>query len=388
MQAAARDCIAYANFSPALRGLQNIQGETIMKNSSRHFSRRAFLGALGASAAACGFRLSASAAEEKKLSFYTWDTYIADTTLGDFKSASGVEVKMDLFSDNAELFAKLRGGNPGYDVVLPSDNYVARMSKAGMLQPLDHSLIPNFRKNIAPAFQDADFDPGRRFSMPYMSGTLGIGYRKSKLQGPPTSWSIVFGDESANYAGRIGWIGAADEMMGMALRHLGFSYNDADEANLKAAADLLIRHKKNVKGIFDDNGQDLLASGEIDLAVEWNGDIAQLITEDDDIGYAVPADGGLRWQDGLCIPTGAPHPQNAHAFLNFLLGAEIGRDLAAYIQYATPNAAARALMDDGYKNNPAIFPPEEALAKLESARYLGEARAEWIDREWTRVLAA
>ncbi|MGU9951169.1 MAG: ABC transporter substrate-binding protein [Gammaproteobacteria bacterium WSBS_2016_MAG_OTU1] len=356
-------------------------------NYGRQFSRRAFLGALGASAVAAGFRFPANAAEEKKLNFFNWDTYIGETTLDDFKRATGIEVQLDLFADNSELFAKMREGNSGYDVVLPSDTYIERLRKAKLIQPLDHSKIPNLKKNVGKAFQDSTFDPGRQFSVPYMWGTMGIGYRKSKVAAP-TSWGVIWGEESNQHAGRIGWMNESEAMMGMALRYLGYSYNETDAGRIKQAADQLIKYKKNAKGIFDDNGQDLLASGEVDMVVEWNGDIAQLITEDPDIGYVIPPDGGFAWEDGLCIPTGAPHPENAHAFLNFLLEAEVGRDLAEYIQYATTNTAARALMDDAYNNNPAIFPPDEVSAKLETALYLGEARSEIIDKEWTRVLSS
>ncbi|MGU9951817.1 MAG: ABC transporter substrate-binding protein [Gammaproteobacteria bacterium WSBS_2016_MAG_OTU1] len=356
-----------------------------MKHAS--FSRRAFLTALGTSAVAAGFRFPANAAESKELSFYNWDTYIGETTLADFKSASGIDVRMDLFGDNSELFAKMREGNPGYDLIVPTNDFVERMWRAGLLQSLDHSKIPNFRKNIASIFQDAGFDPGRKYSMPYMWGTMGIGYRKSKVKSTPTSWSAVWGEQSAQYAGKIGWISEPSSMMGMVMRYLGHSFNSEDPAHIRQAADQLIKFKDNVKGIFEDNGQDLLASGEVDLTVEWSGDIAQLISEDDDIGYVIPDEGGYFWQDCLCIPEGAPHPQNAHAFIDFLLGAEIGRDLADYIQYATPNEAARLLMPDSYRNNSAIYPPEAVQKNLEPSLYLGEDRAQLIDAEWTRVLA-
>ena len=348
-------------------------------------SRRAFLAAGGAVAA--GLHLPGFSAEAKELNFYNWDTYIGETTLDDFQSATGVEVKMDLFGDNAELFAKMREGNPGYDVIVPTNDFVERMWRANLLQPIDHSAVPNFRKNISELFQDADFDPGRKFSMPYMWGTMGIGYRKSKVA-RPDSWSAVWGEQSNKYAGKIGWISEPGSMLGMAMRYLGYSFNSTDAGEIRQAADQLIKYKKNVKGVFEDNGQDLLASGECDLVVEWNGDIAQLINEDPDVDYVIPNEGGYYWQDCLCIPSGAPHPENAHAFINFLMDAEIGRDLAEYIEYATSNAAARALMDDSYNKNPAIFPPDDVLAQLEPSLYLGEERAQLIDEEWTRVLAS
>lgn len=354
---------------------------------SSPLSRRGFMGALGAVAA--GFSISggsAFAAEEKKLAFYNWDTYIGETTLDDFKAASGIEVKMDLFGDNAELFAKMREGNPGYDVIVPTNDFVNRMAAAGMLERLDHSQIPNF-KNVLPDFQDAAFDPKRQYSMPYMWGTMGIAYRKSKV-GSIDSWSAVWGEQSDKYKGRIAWISEPGSMLGMVMKYHGKSYNSESADEIRAAADQLIKFKKNVKAIAEDNGQDLLASGEVDIAVEWNGDIAQLYSEDEDVAYVIPNEGSYYWQDCLCIPVGAPHPQNAHAFINYLLDAEVGRDLAEYIEYATPNGEARKLTSEAYRNHPIIFPTDAQIKTLEPSLYLGEARADLIDREWTRVVSA
>ena len=354
-----------------------------------NISRRSFMAASGAVAAGVILPggLPAFAAEEKKLSFYNWDTYIGETTLDDFNSASGIEVKMDLFGDNSELFAKMREGNPGYDVIVPSNDFVDRMWKANLLEKLDHSKIPNFKKNVGAEFQDGGFDPGRRYSMPYMWGTMGIAYRKSKVA-KPTSWSVVWGKQSDQYAGKIAWISEPSSMLGMALKYHGNSFNSENADEIRAATDQLIKYKKNVKAIAEDNGQDLLASGEVDIAVEWNGDIAQLYNEDTDIGYVIPDEGSYYWQDCLSIPTGAPHPENAHAFINYLLDAEVGKDLAEYIEYATPNEAARKLTSESYRNHPIIFPSAAELKTLEPSLYLGEDRSEMIDAEWTRMLSA
>ena len=156
------------------------------KNNFR-LSRRHFLRGLGAVAAGLTFfPREGWSAEEKKLNFYNWDTYIGETTLDDFRDASGIEVSMDLFADNDELFAKLKEGNPGYDVIVPTNDFVERMIRANMLIKLDHSKIPNF-KNVDKVFRDAAFDPIRAYSMPYMWGTIGIGYRKSKVSKVPLS---------------------------------------------------------------------------------------------------------------------------------------------------------------------------------------------------------
>jgi spermidine/putrescine transport system substrate-binding protein len=349
-------------------------------------SRRQFM----TGAAAVGLSITAtpkfaSAAEEKKLNFYNWDTYIGETTLDDFKEATGIEVKMDLFADTSELFAKLRAGNPGYDVIVPSNDWIPRMVAAGMLEELDHSKIPNM-KNLFPRFLDAPFDPGRKYSVPYMWGTIGIGYRKSKVSSVPDSWKVLY--DSDEYADKIALLSDCSTMLSCALKYLGYSANSTDKAENEAAAELIIKQKGNIKSFADDNGQDLLASGEVDVTMEYNGDIAQLMTEDDDVGFVLPKEGGLIWEDTLAIPKGAPHPENAHAFINYVYEPEPNMLITDYIQYATPNKAGFDLMPEEYRTNPAIFPPEEAIEASETAEYLGEDVVQMREELCTKINAA
>jgi spermidine/putrescine transport system substrate-binding protein len=349
-------------------------------------TRRSFL--TGSAALTAGVSLMprfSFSEEEKKLNFYNWDTYIGETTLADFQAATGIEVKMDLFADNDELFAKLKAGNPGYDVIVPTNDYLERMILADMVMPLDHSKIPNMA-NIDKPFQDASFDPGRKHSIPYMWGTLGVGYRVSKVEGAVDSWKTLLDDDK--YAGRMSLLGDAANVIGAALKYLGYSYNSVDPAEIKKAEELLIAGKKNIKVYADDNGQDLLASKEVDIAMEWNGDILQVMKDDKDITYTVPTEGSLLWQDTMVIPKGAPHPENAHKFLNFILDADVGAKIAETIQYATANAAAKAKMNPEYLNNPGIFPTEEVIAKCEAGIYVGEEGIKLRDEAWTRIQAA
>jgi spermidine/putrescine transport system substrate-binding protein len=189
-------------------------------------SRRSILKGLGA--AAIGISLvdkksSAWAKEEPKLNFYNWDTYIGETTLPDFTKATGIDVNMSLFATNDELFAKLRAGNPGFDVIVPGSEFVERMIKANLLEPLDHAKIPNI-KNIAPEFiKDAPFDPGRKYSLPYTWLVIGIGYRKSKVEETPDSWKWLF--DSDTYKGRIAVMSDASELFRNCFKYLGQSIN-------------------------------------------------------------------------------------------------------------------------------------------------------------------
>ncbi|MBT0958350.1 spermidine/putrescine ABC transporter substrate-binding protein [Alphaproteobacteria bacterium KMM 3653] len=354
--------------------------------TSRNFrpNRRSVLGGMGAVGLSFGLPGTGRAAEGT-VNFYNWDTYIGETTLAQFTDATGVKVQYDLFADNEELFAKFRNGNPGYDLIVPTNDFVERFIVADLLEEIDHAKIPNLA-NIDPAFADPAHDPGRKYSVPYMWGTIGIGYRKSAVSTPPTSWADLYTSEE--YAGRIALLGEPTTVFQMAFKLMGKSMNDWSDENLAAAEAMLIAQKKNITAFAPDNGQDLLLAGEVDLAMEWNGDVLQVMEEDDDIGYVVPKEGTMVWEDDLCIPKGAPNPDGAHALINHILDAEQGAEIADFIYYATPNAAARTLMDAEYTENPAIFPAGEAMEKSEVSIFSGQETLAKIDAAWTRVRAA
>lgn len=358
----------------------------------RRPSRRSLLEGLGAAALGLSFtvlegcgRTGSKGGEDAKLNFYNWDTYIGKTTLADFKQATGIQVDMSLFASNDELFAKLKAGNPGYDVIVPSNETVTRMAQAGMLMALDHAKIPNIA-NLAPEFRDASFDPGRKYSMPYTWGIIGIGYRKSKVKAVPDSWKVLF--ESDEYKGRIGLLSESADMIRLGAKYLGHSVIGVGPDMIAKVETLLIGQKPNVKLFHDDNGQDLLLAGDIDLVMEYNGDIAQVMREDKDLDFVIPKEGSLLNQDTLCIPAGSPRPDNAHRFINYVLDGAAGAEISKTILYATPNAAARKLMPASYKDNPVIFPAGPAMAASEYGHFEGAERARQFEEAMTRIRAA
>ncbi|MGE0662455.1 MAG: PotD/PotF family extracellular solute-binding protein [Hyphomonadaceae bacterium] len=358
----------------------------------RGASRRSLLQQFGAAAIGISFAggLSACGRGGRVVNFYNWDTYIGPTTLADFETETGVRAQMSLFATNDELFARLTAGNPGYDVIVPSNEFVTRMSQAQMIQELDHSKIPNM-SNLLPEFQDAAFDPGRRYSMPYTWLVLGIGYRKAAMPNPnfvPNSWRYLF--DSPQFSQRIALLSESADLIRLCAKYQGISLNNIPDANLTQIEQMLIRQKPHVKAFHQDNGQDLLAAGEIDIVLEYNGDMAQLIGDEggDAFGFVVPQEGTLINSDCLCIPTGAPHVDDAHAFINYLLDAEAGQKITEEIQYPTPNAAVRERMADDYKNNPVIFPAADVMAKSEYGAFEGDERARLYEAIFTRVNAA
>ncbi|HEY2661385.1 MAG TPA: spermidine/putrescine ABC transporter substrate-binding protein [Caulobacteraceae bacterium] len=358
-------------------------------------SRRSLLAGLGCAAAGISFGgLEGCAAkypvgsngEEQRLNLYNWDTYTGKTTLADFKAATGVTVNMSLFATNDELFSKLKAGNPGFDVIVPSNEFVTRLKISDLLEPLDLNKIPN-RKNLLLSFQNPAFDPGRHYSMPYTWLVLGIGYRKSKMiGGVPDSWKWLM--DSDRYKGRIGLFSEADDLMGLGAKYLGHSIHNISPQVVDQIARLYIKQKPNIKIFHNDEGQDLLLSGDIDIVMEYNGDIAQVMAEDPDLDFVVPREGSIINSDCLCIPKGAPRPDNAHQFINFLLDAKNGAEVYKTIKYPTPNAAALALMPASYRDNKAIFPPPSAMAKCEYSEFEGLQRSQLFDETLTRIFAS
>jgi spermidine/putrescine transport system substrate-binding protein len=352
--------------------------------TSRNFSRRRFLGG----AAAIGVTVSALPrkgwAQSKQVNVYNWDTYIGETTLDTFTENTGISVQYDLYANNEELLAKLQAGNPGYDLIFPTDWAVENMALRNMIMPLDHSKLSNL-DNIDPNFRDPAFDPGMKHHVPYMWGTMGIGYRRTAVDETPDSWGVLL--DSNKYSGRIALLEDQRSVLGITLKYLGYSMNSTNPDEIAEARDLLIAQKKHIKAFAPDSGQDMLIAGDADLVMEWNGDIMQVIAEDDELSYIVPKEGGMVWTDNMCIPTGAPNVENAYAFIDHILDAEVNAEIANTIQFATANKAARQYINEADLNNPAIYPPDEAIANSETLKEIGDALRLYSEA-WTAVQAA
>jgi spermidine/putrescine transport system substrate-binding protein len=217
-----------------------------------------------------------------------------------------------------------------------------------------------------------------------MWGTIGLGYRKSKFKKPPTSWKVIL--DSEEYSGRIALLADPRAAIGITLKYLGYRMNSVVPEEIAQARDLLIKQKKYIKSFAEDNGQDLLLSGECDVVMEWNGDIAQVMTEDKDLAYAVPDEGTMVWTDNVCIPTGGPNPDNAHTFINYILDARVNADIANFIHYGTANIAAKKYINKEDLANPAIYPPPEMIAKSEAVVDVGD-NARLYDEAWVAIQA-
>jgi spermidine/putrescine transport system substrate-binding protein len=323
---------------------------------------------------------AANLRNEPKLNFYNWTDYIAPETLPGFKTATGIDVTYDNFSTNDEMEAKIASGSAGYDLVVPSDNFLRRFLRSGLLQPLDHSSLPNL-KNLEKRFVEADYDAGNRYSVPWAWGTTGLAYSKSQIGGEVTGFSAY---DLPNAQGRSTILDEARDGMALGLLKLGHDPNTTDAKQLDDAANYLLSLKKKLGQITSDVIEPL-TSGQARLAQAYSGDAFQARETNEDVAYAIPTEGGLSYVDLLVIPKDAPHAENAHRFIDFILGAETGAALSNAVRYGSPNAAAKPLIDKELLDDPLVYPSEEQLKKLPFTKDLGgDVEARYADA-WTKV---
>lgn len=300
--------------------------------------------------------------EGQTLSIYNWSTYIAEDTVPNFEEACGVSVSYDIYDSNETMLARIRQGNPGYDIVVPTSDTVATMIRENLLEPLNYDLIPN-KVNVTPHLLDGAYDPGNVYTLPYQWGTLGIGYNTEVFPDGITSWDQVW-----NHDGPVAWIEDRRAMLGIALSLLGYDPNTDNGDEINAAKDFLIAHGGNVVAIAGDDGQEMLARGDVDIAIEYSGDIFAIADECgcDTYAYSIPVEGTNLWTDNIGIPVDAPNPDLANVFINYILDPQVGADISNYTAYASPNQAAidAGLIDPEYLSDPGIYPSPETLDRL------------------------
>ncbi|MGH2412295.1 MAG: polyamine ABC transporter substrate-binding protein [Microcystaceae cyanobacterium] len=321
-------------------------------------------------------------AQENLLSVYNWSTYIDPEAIAEFEKQFGAKVKYDTYENNEELYAKLKPGNPGYDIIFPSDYMVTIMAKENLVEELHLENIPNI-KNIDPKFLNPPFDPQNKYSLPYQWGTMGLGYNIKKTGGEIDSWAEIF---NPKYKARVALIDELRSMLGGILIYLGYDPNTTNPDEITKAKDYLIQHKDSIAAFAQDNGQLLLDQGEVDITVEWSGDIFQVMEENSDLRYALPKEGSLVWIDNMSIPKNAPHKELAEKFINFLLEPKISAKISNFIKYATPNKTAieMGLIDRKDLNNKEIYPSKAVFNRLTYLRDVGAA-SKLYDEAWTEV---
>lgn len=350
----------------------------------RPIDRRKALKVLGAAAGSTALLPLAACGKNERLTFANWDNYLGETTLADFKSASGIDTAISLIQSEDALFAQLRKGDNPPDLVIASNRIVERLIEAELVAPLKQSSLPNLH-NLDPFLADPPYDRGGRYSVPYTWLVEGIGFRRSALAAAPRGWADLFSNPA--HAGRIALPSDPSSLMRIAARAQRRDPGKLSQADIPALAGLLQSQIGRIKSFADDGRQDLLLGKQVDLAAGYNGDIAQVILEDPDIGFVFPEEGSEISVDCLCIARGASNLPGALQFIDFILTGQAGAGIAETILFPTPNLAAKALMADQYQASPVLFPAREQLARCQFTRWnsgLERAMAE----AWRRIYPA
>ncbi len=316
----------------------------------------------------------------RELGVYIWSNYLTDDMVREFEERYNVRVHVELYDSNEALLAKLQTGVTSYDIVVPSDYMVGILGRAGLLEEIDTRQLTNF-ENLAPRFVGLPYDPENRYSVPYGWGTSGIGYRRDMIGRDAESWNDLW---DPAFKDRVGMLNDIRENFGAALKRAGRSLNETDTAEIARAAKALEAQKPLVRTYDSDTFSDNLLSGEVWVTQSYSGQVARAILDNPDVGYAIPKEGCTMFVDNMCIPKGAPNRDLALLFLNYVLEGPVAAQFVESTGYATPNRAAVDSLPPEWRDNPAVYPPEEVLDRCELIQDLGET-TEVYDRYWTEI---
>jgi len=338
-------------------------------------------------------------AQEKQVNVYNWSDYIDQGIIDDFERETGIEVVYDVFDSNDILETKLLAGSTGYDVVVPSHGFLSRQIQAGVFQPLDKSKLPNL-KHTWPLIQERldAFDPDNKYSVNYMWGTTGFGYNEDMVKArlpdaPLDSWALVFEPDNLAELADCGvyFLDSADEVIPLVMNYLGLDPDSKNPDDFEKAGERLMELRPYIRKFHSSEYISALANGDICLAIGWSGDILQaadraLEAENNvSVVYTIPKEGAQLWFDQFAIPKDAPHPDNAHAFINFMMRPEMMARATNYIYFANGNLASQEFVYPEILGDTAIYPDDETMDRLFVVRTYGPREQRALNRVWTRV---
>jgi putrescine transport system substrate-binding protein len=344
-------------------------------------------------AGACGH----PATPEQSVNIYNWYDYVKPEVLRQFTARYGIQVHYNTFDSNNTLEARMLAGHSGYDVIFPSGAYLESMMKAGVFRSLDPAQLPN-RRNLDPRILQrlAAHDPGNAHAVVYAWGITGIAYDEAKVHGrlahaPVDSWSMLFDPEVAARLADcgIGLYESPNVIVPSVLAWLGESPNSEDPGKLQRAQDALLAVRPYIRKISSGSLVEDLATGDLCVIIASNGDAMQvqervrIAGNGRDIRYSIPREGAVMWFDVMAIPTDAPHPGNAHLFINFLMDPAVAAENSNAIHFPNGNESSQqAVLPE--LQNAAIFPAGETASRLIPERPKSEEYVRLRTRMWTR----
>ncbi len=346
-----------------------------------------------------GAMAGAAQADSKVLHVYNWSDYIAPDTIANFEKESGIKVVYDVFDSNETLEAKLLAGKSGYDIVVPSNSFLAKQIKAGVYQELDKSKLSNYgnlNKSLLKAVSVSD--PDNKHAFPYMWGSMGIGYNPEKVKAALgvdkiDSWDVLMKPENIAKLKSCGvsFLDSPTEMLPVALHYLGLPTDTTKKADLKQAEDLFMKIRPSIGYFHSSKYISDLANGNICVAVGYSGDIEQAKTRAAEAGgkvkiaYDIPKEGAGSFFDMVAIPKDAENVDAAYAFMNYLLKPDVMAAITNSVRFPNGNEKATALVDKDITSDPGIYPSAEVQSKLYAIADMPAATQREMTRSWTKI---
>ncbi|PMY46058.1 MULTISPECIES: polyamine ABC transporter substrate-binding protein [Pseudomonas] len=346
-----------------------------------------------------GVMAAAAQADNKVLHVYNWSDYIAPDTIANFEKESGIKVVYDVFDSNETLEAKLLAGKSGYDVVVPSNNFLAKQIKAGVYQELDVSKLPNWKNLNQDLLKAVSVsDPGNKHAFPYMWGSIGIGYNPEKVKAALgvdkiDSWDTLLKPENiAKLKGcGVSFLDSPTEMIPVALHYLGLPTDSQKKDDIKKAEELFLKIRPSITYFHSSKYISDLANGNICVAVGYSGDVQQAKSRAAEAGdkvkvsYVIPKEGAGSFFDMVAIPKDAENVEGAYKFMTFLQKPEVMASITNAVRFPNGNAAATALVEKDITSDPGIYPPADVQAKLYAIADLPAATQRELTRSWTKI---
>lgn len=340
--------------------------------------------------AAVAGALVAGCEKKPELHIYTWSDYISPDVIESFEEENGCRVVVDTFDSNETMYAKLKAGGTGYDIIMPSSYLVGLMAKEGLIVPLDHSKLPNVRANFAKGFASQILDPTFKYNVPYSVTYTGFCYAKDKIpEGVDVnSWSVL---ANPAFKSKITLLDDIREVIGAGLMSLGYSINSENPAEIDQAVEVVLSWKQNIRKFDAESYKTEVPSGATWIGHGYSSDTTQVILGDeeegvparDDIGFALPREGFSIAFDEMVVSSSAPNPELAYAFINFIYDGEVAKDNMDYIMSPVPVQPGIDALDADFRDliilKPEVIAKGQILAPVE--------RLDLYNKAWDRIKA-
>lgn len=325
-------------------------------------------------------------ARTDKLYVYTWTGYVDEALMQRFTEKTGIEVVVDIYDSNETMLARLQAGSGSiYSIIYPSDYVVQQMVELDLLTELDHSRIPHLEDLFA-NYYDPPYDPENRHSVPVSWGTTGLAYNSRLLQKEPEDWSYLW-DNQDSISRKFTLLNEVRETLGAVLKRRGYSYNSTNPRELERAYNDLVELKPSIVAFTNSAWRDQLLAGDLLIAMAYSVDASEVIDENSDIKYIIPASGSSLWTDTIVIPKSAPNPDAAYEWINLMFEPEVAAGVMQRLFFATPSKTAYDLLPQAFRDNPTLFPSEAVLAECEGIAPVDPETSDLYDRYWTRIMS-